>query len=143
MRTSRAEEFGRSWLTKLVAKETEQAFKLTVDGTRPPAPPEPGMPAPTSTPYEQFLNKPFVQAVLAAGENATIESVETQEYAAQSQKDFYVRQKFKVTPQNGTDDVGATNAIEAILTLQRSHFRGQRDSRWLVAAFQLADETAK
>jgi hypothetical protein len=143
VRTSRAEEFGRGWLAKLVAKETEQAFKMTVDGTRPQAPPEPGMPAPESTPYEQFMDNPFVKAVLAAGKNATVESWETQEYAAQSQKDYYVRQRFRVTPQGDSGKAGATNAIEAILTLQRSRFRGESNSRWLVAAFQLADEPPK
>ena len=143
VRTSRAQEFGHSWLTKLVAKETEQAFKMTVDGTRPPPALEPGMPAPTSTPYELFMNNPFVQAALAAGETATVESLETQEYAAQTQKDFYVRQKFRITPQSDSGKAGATNAIEATLTLQRSHFRGENNSRWLVAAFQLAGETAQ
>jgi hypothetical protein len=143
VRTNRAEQFGRSWIAKLTAKESEQAFKMTVDGTRPPSQAEPGMPAPISTPYEQFLSNQFVKAVLVAGENATVERLETLDYIAQTQKDYYVRQRFRITPQSNSGEAGATNAIEADLTFQRSHFRGDRNSRWLVAAYQLADEQAK
>jgi len=143
MRTSRAEEFGRSWLTKLVSNESEQAFKLTLEGMRPPPPPEPGMPTPASTPYEEFTANPLVQAITAAGKDAKIECLGTQEYTAQSQNDYSVRQKFRVTPQGDSRKTGSAAAIEANLTLQRSHFRGDRNSHWMVAAFQLAGEADK
>jgi len=143
MRSGRAEEFGRSWLSKLVSKETEQAFKLTIDGARPSAPPESGMPSPTTTPYEEFTKNAFVQAILAAGEKAKIECLETLEYTAQSQYDYFVRQRFRITPQGDSGKTGSTDAIEANVTLQRSHFRGDRNSRWLVAAFELAGATTQ
>jgi len=143
VRSARAEEFGREWLTKIITKETEHAFKETIDGTRPPAPLEPGMLAPTSTPYEQFMKNPMVQSVVAAGADAAIELRETQDYVAQSKNDYYVRQRFGITPQSRSTEGDASTPIEVILTLQRSHYRGDRQLRWLVAAFQLAGEASK
>lgn len=143
VRTNRAEEFGRSWIAKLLAKEPDQAFKMTIDSTRPSSQADPGMPAPTATPHEQFLSNPFVKAVLVAGENATVERLETLNYAAQTQKDYFVRQRFRITPQGNTGEAGATNAIDADLTFQRSHFRGDRNPRWMVAVYQLAGEQSK
>ncbi len=65
IRTHQAEEFGRRWIDLLASGKLEQAFHLTVDGTRPAPKPEPGAPPPKTTPYQDFLNQPIIKELHA------------------------------------------------------------------------------
>ncbi len=136
LRTTQAAEFGRKWLTTLAANETEQAFRMTVEGTRPPAQPEPGTPPSATSPYDEFMKDPLVQQISTAGATAKVARLETQEYSELSRRDVLVRQRFRITPQGEADKSGSTDAIEADLTLQRSRFPGRREPLWLIAKFE-------
>lgn len=140
MRIGRAQEFSHAWFEKLVANKPQQAFRMTVIGTRPPPAAEPGAPPPTSTPYEQFTNDPLIKQLVAAGEDAKIEYLGTQEYVAQSDTDYFVRQQYRVTPQKSSD---GAKPIDAYLNLARSKYRGDNNMRWLVADFKLAAGAAE
>ncbi|MCI0333417.1 MAG: hypothetical protein L0228_09360 [Planctomycetes bacterium] len=142
MRTTQAEEFGREWLLMLASNETEQAFRMTVEGARPAAPREPGMPPAATTPYDQFMNDPLVQEISTAGANANVAFLETQEYSVPSRRDFIVRQRFQITPYGDAGNSDSSTVIEAVVTLQRSRFPGQRQPRWLVVKFEAPSATA-
>jgi hypothetical protein len=136
LRTSHAQKFATQWLALVAAHETDQAFKATYLGARPPAPPEPGMPVSPKTPYETFLSDPLIQQIMAAGKDAKIHYVNTLEFTPQTRQDVFVRQQFSIVPADGSAKTGSTDPIEAYLTLQRSRFRGDPYSRWLVTRFE-------
>jgi hypothetical protein len=131
LRTSQAEEFAAQWLALVASNETAQAFKATYEGARPPAPPEPGVPPPTKTPYDAFLSDPLIQQIVAAGDDATIQYVDTLEFAPQSRQVVVVRQQFSVVPAD-SEKTSHARPTQVVLTLQRASFRGDRDKRWLV-----------
>jgi hypothetical protein len=139
MRTSQAEQFAHDWLTLVASNDTDQAFKTTYEGARPLTPPDPGMPPPEKTPYETFLSDPLIQKIVAAGKDAKIQLVNTLEFVPQTRQNVVVRQQFAITPAGDAAKVGSTDPIAAFLTLQRSHFRGVSDSRWLVIRFDPTD----
>jgi hypothetical protein len=134
-RSNQAEEFGREWLALLTANDTNAAFKATYEGNRTLPPPEPGTPAPTATPYEEFLSSTLIKQLVAAGKGAKIEFVGTIDFVAQTQTSYLVQQRFNVTPQGGNAD----SAIATDLTMHRSQFRGDANPRWLVTRFEMAD----
>jgi hypothetical protein len=139
LRSNQAEEFGREWLALIAANDTNRAFKATYDGNRPLPPPEPGAPAPTTTPYEDFLSSTLIKKILAAGKDAKIQFADTLEFTWQAQSSFLVKQRFNVTPQTG--DADSRVAID--LTMHRARYRGEAIPRWLVTSFEMADVPAK
>lgn len=93
------------------------------------------MPAPTTTPREQFMSTPLVPELAAAGAASKIEHAETLSYEPQPRRQFVIRQKFLITPPQAAADTHA-HPIELILTLQRSQLAGERQSRWLVQSYE-------
>ena len=145
VRTRQAEKLGREWIELLLAGETEKAFQLSVAGNRREPPmPEPGMPAPTGTPYELFLDDPVVSALTKAGAQSETQLAETLIYEPQPRRQFIIQQKFVIAP-HAQADKSHQHPIEVILTLQRSHLAGERQPRWLVRSYeapQAVDEAA-
>jgi hypothetical protein len=131
-RTSQAREFGRQWLDSVAAGELERAFRLTFESTRRSPPQEPGMPAPTKTPYEQFVDQPAVKALVAAGKDAEIRYLGTTSYDSPTFKRVTVGQKYSITPKSTTGDA---KPLEAVLTLQRARLDYEGRMRWLVISF--------
>ena len=140
IRTWQAEKLGREWIELLLAGETEKAFQLTVAGNRREPPiVEPGMPAPTETPYELFLDDPVVSALTKAGERSEIQRAETLIYEPQPRRQFIIQQEFAIAPRASADQ-SPQHPIEAILTLQRSHLAGERQPRWLVRTYEASPQ---
>jgi hypothetical protein len=135
LRTSKAEQFARKWLMQVASNELEEAFRLTLDGARPPAPQEPGAPAPAKSPYEMFVEDPLIQKIKSAGKDARIELDETLDFIPLTRREVIVRQRFRITPGNGSTKAGAAEAFEVYLTLQRSHFPGKSETHWLVMRY--------
>jgi hypothetical protein len=144
LRTRQAREFGRQWISALLSGDTNKAFRQTVDAMRPaPAPPEPGMPEPPrANPYEEFRKHPLVHALAIVGTDAQIESLRTLRYELQARKQFVIEQQFSIAPSEAATDTDPNlRPVNAKLTLQRSSLRGERASRWLVAAYELSPDT--
>jgi hypothetical protein len=139
LRTKQAEDFARGWLQQIASNEMELAFKSTYDGARPAPPPEPGAPKPDKTPYEKFLSDPLIMKINAAGKNAKIEYDQTLEFTSMARREAIVRQRFLITPQNESAKPGNTETFEAYVTMERSHFRGRTDMRWLVMRYESAE----
>jgi hypothetical protein len=138
IRSGQAEEFAQNWLATLISNDTDRAFKLTMEGARPLPPAEPGMPPPETTPYEEFLKNDLVKSLLAAGKDAKIEFVETLDFTRQSQHDFFVLQRFRITPRSESAEAGAGGPIEVNLSVQRSRFRGGSSFHWLITRYEPA-----
>lgn len=142
LRTSHAESATREFLDLVTANDTELAFKKTLQGNQAPPPPAPGEPAPTTTPYETFLNDPLIKKLVAAGKDAEIQYDGTLEYTAQSGNSFYLRQRYSVTPQSDSPNAGEAEPIDVAITIQRSRLRGDSNPRWLIIRFEKADAAA-
>jgi hypothetical protein len=147
LRTRQAEEVGRNWLGLLLAGDTGTAFRLTVEASRPaPPPPEPGMTAPRANPFEEFRKHPVLNAVSSVGSDAAIKMTRTRHYEPRPHGQFAISQQFSIAPSEAAlaADPGLAPVL-ADLTLQRSSLPGERQSRWLVAEYQLSsaasDET--
>jgi hypothetical protein len=134
MRTHQAEAFGRSWIELLLAGETERAFRLTIESTRPASRPEPGRPAPKESPFDMFKDQPEVKALAAAGPDATVRFEGNLAYESPSFARVLVRQKYSVIPQPTRS---GASAIDLLLTLERMKLAAEGRSRWLV--YSLAD----
>jgi hypothetical protein len=139
VRTRQAEAFGREWIELLVQGDAQQAFQLSVAANRrQPTVPEPGMPAPTKTPQELFLEEPIVSQLAAAGDDAAIEVGETSAYEPQPRRQFIIQKTFVIKPHNSA---GITHGepFEVQLTLQRSQLAGERQPRWLVMSHEVVE----
>jgi hypothetical protein len=136
LRIQQAEDFARTWLQQIASSEMELAFKSTYDGARPAAPPEPGAPKPDKTPYETFLSDPLISKINAAGKDAKIEYDQTLEFTSMARREAIVRQRFLITPHNESAESGNADTFEAYITMERSHFRGRTDMRWLVMRYE-------
>lgn len=140
LRVRQAEQFARETLALLTAGDVENAFRRTIDGARPtPPPPTPGTPPPKKTPYEQFSEEPLVQALKSAGADAQIRLVETEDYLQQPGKQFYVRQRFRITPTSS--DKQSAEPLEVVVRLHRSRFDRHSPLRWLVAGIDEPNTT--
>jgi len=133
-RSGQAERYARKWLEEITANNSDPAFKMTYNGVRPLPPPEPGVPPPKTTPFQDFMANALIQKLTAAGENAKIELVETLQYKSPARSEYIVRQLYRVTPQ-GASDSAAGEPVEVEVTTQHSHFPGQSERHWLVVKF--------
>lgn len=128
-REQQAKDFAVDWLKLLVEGKSEEAFRLTIDSTRGPAPPAPGEKASPANPYDTFLGLPLVKAMQAAGPDAEIRFDDTVKYDPQSFHQVFVRQKFEVVPHAGKSDA---KPIDVVLVTQRARLPSEGRSRWLL-----------
>lgn len=138
LRSHQAEEFGRSWIMKVLSGNSEEAFRLSLDGMRPPATPEPGAPAPKETPYQAYLGQPTIKTITAAGADSDVRFDGTLGFELQSSRRVNVRQRFEVMPHS--TKVAANSAaqpVDVILTMQRAQLPGEGRSRWLVSGLDI------
>jgi hypothetical protein len=143
MRLHQAREFGENWIATLLSGKLEDAFRLTVDGNRPPPPPEPGMPPPKSTPYDLFKEQPVIKSLVAAGANAQIHFKETITYQPQAGRNVVARQQFAIAPSPAADSKSAdARPVEIVLSVQRAHLSTETGSRWLVSSVEDARATS-
>jgi hypothetical protein len=133
-----AEAFGRQWITLVSSGQLDQAFKLTVTGSRPEPPPTPGAPVPKETPFETFTSNAVIQRLADAGAGAEVHLAETTSYDRMPGRQCYVTQRFTVTPAEAASPTasGSGPAVDALLTLQRSRRPGETHLHWLVTNFQ-------
>jgi hypothetical protein len=141
LRTSQAQQYARNWLSVLVAGKTTQAFRGTLEGNQPPPMPEPGMPPRTTTPLDDFKNDELIKKIAAAGEDAKIDYAGTYEYVAQSRRDYFLRQRYVITPQPGSK--ARSKPIRVNVAVQRSRLRGDAKPRWLITKFESTNAPAK
>lgn len=134
-RSGEAEQYARKWLEEITANNSDQAFKMTLAGVRPLPPPEPGMPSPTTTPYQNFMADALIKKLAAVGANARIELLKTLEYRSPARREYVVRQLYRITPHDASDPA-TSDAVEADLTIQHSHFPGQKERHWLIVKFE-------
>jgi hypothetical protein len=142
LRSNHAEELARRWIGLLLAGKTQEAFQLTVDGTRPSAPPGPGMPPPTETPLESFTKNPLVQSLNSAGSDADVQFDGMLSYSPISSGQMVLQQKYSIT-QNAATGSQSGSPIEVILSVQRSRLAGEKSLRWLIYSFRNANAPAE
>jgi hypothetical protein len=119
----------------LVSGKADDAYRLTVDSLRGPAPPDPGMPAATKTPLEAFKENPVIKELAAAGDDSKIRFDSTISYEKQSAQNVRLKQKFSITPETAADSTSKSGPIELILTVSRARVPGDVNSRWLVNTY--------
>jgi len=128
MRTSQAQTFATQWINNVIAGHTDEAYRLTIDAVRGPAPVEPGGKKPPD-PREKFLELPQVKAMIAAGADAQIKLVDTVAYDPQAFERVFVGQRFNVVP--AASQAGAPTA-DVLITMQRAKLPREGRSRWLI-----------
>jgi hypothetical protein len=138
MRVSKAEEFGTNWIALVKARQLERAFHLTLEGARPPAKPQPaGQPGPGSPPqpqkdpYQEFLDRPVIKALAAAGENAEIHPGAILQYDPQNYRRITIRQQYSVSPASPAASA-VINPLEVVVSIQRGQMPGEAMSRWII-----------
>lgn len=132
VRVGQAKEFAQDWLTLITTGKSQEAFRLTVDSTRGPAPPSPDPSAkPTAPvdPYDAFVSTPIVKAIVAAGADADIRMTGTEAYDPQSFHHVYIRQRFLITPHAPKPDAPP---VDVFLTTQRGKLPTEGRARWLM-----------
>jgi hypothetical protein len=141
IRSHQAEEVARHWLTLVASGKTEEAFRLTIEGARPQAPPPPDtLPtgpgtaaAPKTTPYETFLEQPVIQQLKALGPGAEVHLRGTLEFNVTTYRNIQVRQQYAVA--------AASQEVDVVLTIQRAQFAGDGMSRWLITRHEKVDSS--
>ncbi len=129
LRAQQAQGFAARWLNLVVSGHTEEAFRLTNDSMRGPAPPDPGQKSPPANPHDAFLALPLVKAMSAFGADAGVRFVGTEGYEPQSFPRVFVRQRFEITPAATKSDA---HPVDVTLTMQRVRLPKEGRSRWLV-----------
>jgi hypothetical protein len=146
IRVNQAEKFGRDWVALVTSGNSKEAFRMTVDGTRPAPPPEPNAP-PKPAPYETFVDQPVIKALQAAGAGADIRIRDTVGYQAATYRSITVRQLYSVTPASAAGAGAGGQPTEFVLSLQRATLPRESMSRWLVTSYAppqtAADSSAK
>jgi hypothetical protein len=140
LRSNQAEVVARQWIGLLLAGKSQEAFNLTVDGTRPPAPPAPGMPPPTETPLESFTKNPLVQALVAAGADSEVRFDELLSFTPMSSGQMVVEQEYSITPATGSP---SGTPIKVSLDVHRSRRAGEKALSWLILSFRDANARAE
>jgi hypothetical protein len=140
LRVDQAVEVGKEWIKTALSGDTERAYFLAYGD----APPDPGQPqdfGPGGNPYERFVAGPTVHALSSVGSGADIQFVETLQFGNQGRGEFYVRQRFLVTPQGSnsasTGERGVR--INVLLQLHRTKAPGASYMTWLTTPIEEAD----
>jgi hypothetical protein len=140
IRINQAEKFGLDWVAMVTSGNTKEAFRHTVDGTRPMPPAEPNAP-PKPNPYETFVGQPVIKMLQAAGVGADIRIRDTVDYQAANWRSITVRQLYSVTP-GSTASAGANSRpTEFVLSVQRATLPRESMSRWLVTSYAFSNAT--
>jgi hypothetical protein len=134
LRTAEAQEFATKWLDILTDGKVDEAFKLTVAGSRPAPFPEPGQPAPTSTPLDEFKKLELIQDIAAAGSDAKIDFESTEQYERRSWRQFNVQQLFRISPSATSD--AKPKPFDVLLTVERSKFTTDYAWHWLISDYK-------
>jgi hypothetical protein len=134
LRTSEAEKVARDWLAVLVAGNVQEAFRLTVEGQRPPSMESAIEPRSPVSPLDEFKNTEVIKAILAAGKDAGIDFKNTEDYQRLSWRQFVVRQRFQIAPTASAET--QSEPFDVDITTQRSHFQRETKSRWLVWKYE-------
>lgn len=129
LRTHQAEEFAQRWINMVVSGHTQQAFRLTIDSARGPAPAEPGAKTPPTNPYDTFMGLPLIKALAAAGADADIRFNGTESYDRQSFPRVLVGQRYEVIPRSTKSDA---HPVDLLLTVQRAKLPAEGRARWLM-----------
>jgi hypothetical protein len=143
IRIHQAEKFGGDWIALVTAGDLKEAFHLTVDATRPPAPPDPSAPPsepnapPKPSAYDTFIANPVIKALQAIGPNAEIRIRETLAYQATSYRNISVRQLVAVTPAAPSSSGSSNQPFEFVLSVQRAIIPRESMSRWLITSYDL------
>jgi hypothetical protein len=131
IRVNQAETFGRDWVALVTSGNTKQAFRLTVDATRPVPPAEPNTP-PKATPYDAFIDQPVIKALKAAGPDANIRVRDTIDFQATTYRSITVRQLYTVSPVATASADPGKQPVEFVLSIQRATLPRESMSRWLI-----------
>jgi hypothetical protein len=142
IRTHQAETFGRNWVETVTSGNLKQAFRATVEATRPAAPAEPNAP-PKAPPYETFVDNPVIKALQAAGAGADIRIRDTVDYQAPMYRSITVRQLYEVRPATAASASANSQPIEFVLTVQRATLPRESMSRWLITSYALPKPAAE
>lgn len=143
IRVNQAETFGKTWVSLVTSGSLKQAFRMTVDSTRPVAPNPPGepgkppapgdpSPAPKVNPYETFVADPVIKALEAAGAKADVSVRDTLDFQVATYRNVTVRQLYRVIPEPSS---ASAQPFEFILSVQRGVIPRESMSRWLVMAY--------
>jgi hypothetical protein len=135
LRSNQAEVLARQWIDLLLNGRTQAAFALTVDGSRPPAPPGPGEPPPKETPFETFTKNPVVKALVGAGPDSNVRFERISSYRPLSSRQVVVQQEYSIVPA-ASKNSQASNPVGVVLDLQRSSLAGEKNLHWLVLSFR-------
>jgi hypothetical protein len=135
LQSKQAEVLARQWISLLLNGNTQVAFGLTVDGSRPPAPPGPGEPPPKETPFEAFTKNPVVKALIGAGPNSNIRFERISSYTPLSSHQVVLQQEYSISPA-ASPNSQSSNPVGVVLDLQRSRLAGENNLHWLVLSFR-------
>jgi hypothetical protein len=135
LRTSEAEKVAREWLEVLTSGDVQRAFRLTVDGQRPPPSGTALDPKPPVDPLVEFSNSELIKQISSAGKDAEIDLTSTEDYQRLTWRQFIVRQRFQITPA-GPSANGKGEPFDIDVTTQRSRFERNETTRWLVWKFE-------
>jgi hypothetical protein len=127
LRIDQAAEVGRQWIADVLSGNTERAYFLASGG---PVPLEEEEFGPGGNPYHRFLNGPTLKGLTSAGKDAKVQYVETVQYSAQGRGEFYVRQRFVVTPEDAAA-AGQVTPVNVVLQLHRRKAPGASYMTWL------------
>lgn len=141
LQSGQAAEFGREWITLVLAGDIERAFGLTTFGPRFSSPPPDEPPPPGGDPFEQFVDLPVMRALSAVGEEADVLAGPAVRYAAQGDGEFMVQQEYLVTPHtaDAEEDGPRPQPIAVLLTLHRTRLPGESQTTWFVASADSGD----
>ncbi|HVT26900.1 MAG TPA: hypothetical protein VHE81_02670, partial [Lacipirellulaceae bacterium] len=106
---------------------------------RPVPKPAPDAPPPKTTPYQDFLNVPVVEQLLAAGPDAQIRFEATDSYESRTYRDVTVQQRFSITPVASSSSKSGNHPVELAVTVERVRIAGESMSRWLIVRYQPVD----
>lgn len=131
-RVAQASEAARQWIELALAGDMERAYWLKA-GVPIPDPNRPEQFGPSGVnPFVQFLDDPNVKAVMAAGPEADIRLESTIAYGEEKKGEYYVRQRYKLTPRPKPEDKqpGPPAPVNVLMQLHRTFTVGGTYNSW-------------
>jgi hypothetical protein len=130
-RVAQATETAREWIALVLAGDTEKAYWLAT-GVPIPDPDRPEQFGSDGNPYLKYVEDATIKALLAAGPDADVRHVATVAYSSAGGGEYYVRQRYVVTPHAKVAD-GATERLPPInlpMQLHRTRTVGATYKTW-------------